>query len=83
MRDVKVMWYKDDELLFVQWYFLKIVINIKEMFVEDFGVYKCKVENFLGVKFGKIKVINGKDVYKKVEFLFKEQVSCLYYNKVL
>lgn len=58
-RDAKVTWYKDDEPLSAQWHFSKTVINIKEMSAEDFGVYKCKVENFLGVKSGKIKVINA------------------------
>ena len=82
-RDAKVTWYKDDEPLSAQWHFSKTVINIKEMSAEDFGVYKCKVENFLGVKSGKIKVINGKDVHKKVELPFKEQVSRPHYNKVL
>ena len=64
--DTKVTWYKDDEPLSVQLYPSKTTLDIKKMSVGDFGVYKCKVENPLGVKARKIKVINGENERKRV-----------------
>lgn len=60
--DTKVTWYKDDEPLSVQLYPSKTILDIKKMSVDDFGVYKCKVENPLGVKARKIKVINAEEL---------------------
>lgn len=56
---VDIMWYKDDEFLFVQWFFFKDMINILEIIGDDFGVYECKVQNVLGVIFMKMRVMNG------------------------
>lgn len=62
IMDTKVTWYKDDKQLYPS----KTMLDIKKMSVDDFGVYKCKAENPLGLKARKIKVINGENELKRV-----------------
>ena len=64
--DTKVTWYKDDKPLSVQLYPSKTILDIKKVSLDDFGVYKCKAENPLGVQARKIKVINGENERKRV-----------------
>lgn len=61
--DAFITWYKDEKPLRIRQYTSKSVINIKEMSEDHFGVYKCKVENSLGMMSRTIKVVNGEKVY--------------------
>ena len=61
--DAFITWYKDEKPLHVRQYTSKSVINIEEMSGDNFGVYKCKVENSLGILSKTINVVNGEEVY--------------------
>lgn len=57
-----ITWYKDDEPLPVQQYASRNTIKITALSNDDFGVYKCRAVNSLGVKSRKIKVVNGEAI---------------------
>lgn len=61
--DAFITWYKDEKPIHIRQFTSKSVINIKEMSEDDFGVYKCKVENSLRILSRTIKVVNGEEVY--------------------
>ena len=61
----EITWYKGDEPLPPQRYSSKSVIDIQKTSADDFGVYECKAKNSLGVASKKIKVVNGKEDFKR------------------